>query len=248
MVELSIVLVILGLLVGGVLAGQSLIHAAELRAASTEYTSYQTALNSFREKYFALPGDMNNAQSFWGVLDATNSCIDMVPTDTSTCNGNANGRIDLALPFSREVFRFWQHLANAGLIEGTYTGASATAGNAWHAVIGTNTPRSRIPSGGWSVTSEYDADVNGGWYAEMFRPANATHWFILGGANGGLTTGQIFRAEDGWNIDSKIDDGKPGQGRVTTRANWTCTTTAIANTAEYIVSAPSPTCYMIFAM
>ena len=64
LVELSIVLVILGLLVGGVLSGQSLIRAAELRSVTTEYSRYTTAISSFRDKYFALPGDMSNATSF----------------------------------------------------------------------------------------------------------------------------------------------------------------------------------------
>ena len=65
LVELSIVLVILGLLVGGVLSGQSLIRAAELRAATQEYQRYYTATQTFRDKYFAIPGDFNNAQAFW---------------------------------------------------------------------------------------------------------------------------------------------------------------------------------------
>ncbi|MGB1540395.1 MAG: prepilin-type N-terminal cleavage/methylation domain-containing protein, partial [Rickettsiales bacterium] len=61
LVELSIVLVILGLLTGGILGGQSLIRAAELRSVSKEYEKYQTAINIFKDKYFALPGDFNNA-------------------------------------------------------------------------------------------------------------------------------------------------------------------------------------------
>ena len=49
LVELSIVLVILGLLVGGVLSGQSLIHSAQLRVVTTELDNYKTAMNSFRD-------------------------------------------------------------------------------------------------------------------------------------------------------------------------------------------------------
>ena len=67
LVELSIVLVILGLLVGGILSGQSLIRAAQLRSVTADYTRFVTAVNTFRDKYFALPGDMTNAQSVWGV-------------------------------------------------------------------------------------------------------------------------------------------------------------------------------------
>ena len=64
LVELSIVLVILGLLIGGILTGQSLIRAAELRSVTTQYQGYVTAVNTFRDKYFALPGDMPNAIDF----------------------------------------------------------------------------------------------------------------------------------------------------------------------------------------
>ena len=77
--------VILGLLVGGILAGQSLIRASELRAVTTEFTKYQTALNSFRDKYFAYPGDMTNATSFWP------SCGTTALTTAEGCNGNGDG-------------------------------------------------------------------------------------------------------------------------------------------------------------
>ena len=69
LVELSIVLVILGLLVGGVLTGQSLIHAAELRAVTTEHDKFVTAINTFRDKYMALPRRMSNAVRYWGAMD-----------------------------------------------------------------------------------------------------------------------------------------------------------------------------------
>src|ERR1700712_5143764 len=84
LVELSIVLVILGLLVGGVLSGQSLIRAAELRSVTTEYQRYTTAVGTFRDKYFALPGDMNNAASF-GWKDGAGS---------SVANGDGNGQVN----------------------------------------------------------------------------------------------------------------------------------------------------------
>ena len=67
LVELSIVLVILGLLTGGILAGQNLIRAAELRSVTTQFQNYHAAVMTFRDKYFALPGDMANAEDFWGL-------------------------------------------------------------------------------------------------------------------------------------------------------------------------------------
>lgn len=62
LVELSIVLVILGLLVGGVLTGQSLIRASELRKFMNTMERYKAATYTFRDKYFALPGDDERIQ------------------------------------------------------------------------------------------------------------------------------------------------------------------------------------------
>ena len=111
LVELSIVLVILGLLTGGILTGQSLIRAAELRSVTTEFQKYQTAAMTFRDRYFALPGDMRNATDFWGAMT---NCGAASPagTGTQTCNGNGNGSIDTATASGRtgENFGFWRQL------------------------------------------------------------------------------------------------------------------------------------------
>lgn len=98
LVELSIVLVILGLLVGGVLTGQSLIRAAELRSVSTEFAKYQAAVNTFRDKYFALPGDMNNATSFWGKDNVACAAHTGTAATPGTCNGDGNGLSEYIAP------------------------------------------------------------------------------------------------------------------------------------------------------
>ena len=58
LVELSIVLVIIGLIIGGVLVGRDLITAATVRAQIAQIEKYQTAVNTFRGKYGYLPGDI----------------------------------------------------------------------------------------------------------------------------------------------------------------------------------------------
>lgn len=73
LVELSIVLVILGLLVGGILAGQSLIKASELRKIGADFTRYESAINAFRDKYFFYPGDLPNATQLWGAAGGSSS-------------------------------------------------------------------------------------------------------------------------------------------------------------------------------
>ena len=61
LIELSIVLVIIGLIAGGVLIGRDLINAAAIRAQISQIEKIQTAVNTFRGKFNALPGDMGTA-------------------------------------------------------------------------------------------------------------------------------------------------------------------------------------------
>ena len=126
LLELSIVLVIIGLIAGGIVAGSSMIRAAELRAVISEETQFKIAIHTFREKYSGLPGDLDNATRFWGAEPAANCPGDeTTPSTTSaTCDGNGDGFISWGniSGFGGESHRFWQHLANAGLIAGNFTG------------------------------------------------------------------------------------------------------------------------------
>lgn len=123
LVELSIVLVILGLLTGGILAGQSLIRASEIRSVSADLQRLHSAVYSFRDKYMAFPGDMPNATRFWGVRAGTGSdltCHQTIGSTTGTCNGDGDGRIEFITGDSAmfgERFLAMQHLARAGLMK-----------------------------------------------------------------------------------------------------------------------------------
>ncbi len=68
LIELSIVLVIIGLIVGGVLVGQDLIHAAALRAVISEKDRFSAAIYTFQGKYGYLPGDFPNASRCLGQM------------------------------------------------------------------------------------------------------------------------------------------------------------------------------------
>src|SRR5438477_2747635 len=63
LIELSIVLVIIGLIVGGILVGQDLIKAAEIRATVGQVEKYNSAVNTFRSKYNGIPGDIPPTQA-----------------------------------------------------------------------------------------------------------------------------------------------------------------------------------------
>jgi prepilin-type N-terminal cleavage/methylation domain-containing protein len=111
LLEISIVLVIIGLVVGGVIAGQELIRRGEVHEAWSTMEKYRVAVYNFKLKYQAMPGDFNNAKAYWP---------DPLCTDdgTNTCNGGGNGRINN----NPESVRAWEHMMLAGLIQGNYTG------------------------------------------------------------------------------------------------------------------------------
>src|SRR5437763_7869808 len=114
LLELSIVLVIIGLLIGGIFVGQSLIHTAQINAVISEFNRYQTAVQNFKQQYQALPGDMNNATSFWGSAGGTGAdatCFNTLSNTAATCNGNGDGSIQTSVSLWDEVYRAWQHLA-----------------------------------------------------------------------------------------------------------------------------------------
>jgi len=248
LVELSIVLVILGLLTGGILAGQSLIRAAELRAVTTEFNRWVTATHTFRDKYLALPGDMTNATAFWGKDNTLCSGDTGTTAVPGTCNGNGNSQIGVgaaAAGSTGEMFRYWQQLALAGLIEGTYSGANA--GDADTTSIGVNVPASRISSSGWTMI--YGTIIISG--GSFFDPSNYPANVYFFGQQRTLepTTNPILKAEEAWNMDTKMDDGKPGRGKVQAGRLTSCTNAASSSdfdTTYQLTNSGSNACTMIF--
>lgn len=209
LVELSIVLVILGLLTGGILAGQNLIRASELRTVTTQYQSYMTAVQTFRDKYFALPGDMRNATAFWGTATNCPGTSAQGTTDGTTCDGDGDGIIDVSTS-SNERFRFWQHLANAGLIEGNYNGVTGPDHANLDSVAGLNAPAARVSTGVWHT---FNADYSGSG-TSVFYQYDYGNFLIMGVDSTTYGTNPIFTTEEGWNIDTKMDDGLPARGKV----------------------------------
>ncbi len=243
LVELSIVLVILGLLTGGILTGQELIRASELRAVTTEFSSYQTAVNTFKNKYFGLPGDINNAEDFWGTMT---NCGAASPsgTGTQTCNGDRDNDIDEnAASQTAEIYMFWQHLSNAGLIEGTYTGITSSGG-VFDAEIDINVPSSKISGTGWSTFDSYTASGDANYTDNVY---NKVLSFGADTANED-TYGPALTPEEAWNIDTKLDDGLPQRGKIWA-VNWdTCTNAAnaAATNGTYLLTDSSVQCALAF--
>lgn len=100
LVEIAIVLVIIGLLLGGVLKGQELIENAKIKAVANEAVSYQAAWNSYIDRYNAIPGDDANA-------------VARFPGATGVTDGGGNNVVGGAT----EQYNVFSHLAAAGFIK-----------------------------------------------------------------------------------------------------------------------------------
>lgn len=114
LIEIAIVLVIIGLLLGGILKGQEMITSGQVRNMISQSDGVTAAVFAFQDRYRAIPGDYAAA--------TTN-----MPGGGATANGNGNGQIDT----SAEAGDAWQHLALAGFISGTFNGADTGITQNW---------------------------------------------------------------------------------------------------------------------
>lgn len=244
LVELSIVLVILGLLTGGVLTGQSLIRAAELRSVTTDFQRYSSAIQAFRDKYFALPGDMTNATMFWGKDNTNCSGNTGTAATPGTCNGDGNGQIDAW----SEMYRAWQQLANAGLVEGSYTGFLTSASAVVPPVIGGTVPKSKISSTYWQLLwfSQYSGTNSEFGYSDLADVKKNTLIFSGTNASSWVSTA-VIRPEEAWNIDTKMDDGRPAFGLVRGSPAGGCTS-GTTSAATYVLTTTTQICSVAFIL
>ena len=252
LVELSIVLVILGLLIGGVLGGQALIRASEIRSVATDLDKFRVGFNIFRQKYLGLPGDISNATSFWGAAHATPAtCATTAGTGTQTCNGDADGIYSFSTSAGGpEPYRAWQHLSNAGLVEGAYTGISGPGHASADAIPGTNVPKSRISGAGYVIDS-MPALTGSLYYFDNASPTNRLTFGTDGGAASSVH-GAVVSPQEAWAVDNKIDDGKPGLGSVSTwkggyaPGGVNCSTDPSPTVALYNIVASETACAVFY--
>lgn len=132
LVEMGVVLVIVGLIIGGILFGRDLIRVSELRSVMKNVEDFKKAIYTFEDIYQSLPGDMYNASTdFWAATD----------------DGNGNGRIEGDVSSAEvEGLNAWEQLRLAELLPGAYDGDDTST----DADPGVNVPVSEI-GGGYSI-------------------------------------------------------------------------------------------------
>ena len=119
LVEIAIVLVIVGLLLGGVLKGQELINSAKAKSYASDFRTIQTALYGFQDRFKGIPGDLAGANT--KIAGAT-----LASTPAGTIgNGQINGLWD-SVTATDESCLAWQHIRLAGFAAGSTTVNCAT--------------------------------------------------------------------------------------------------------------------------
>jgi prepilin-type N-terminal cleavage/methylation domain-containing protein len=107
LVEIAIVLVIIGLLLGGILKGQEMITQAKIKNVIADMSGVSAAMYGYQDRYRALPGDDKNATRWAGVT---------APASGTTGNGVIEGGWTTA---TTEATIFWEHLRRAGFVSGS---------------------------------------------------------------------------------------------------------------------------------
>jgi prepilin-type N-terminal cleavage/methylation domain-containing protein len=126
LVEIAIVLVVIGLLLGAILAGQEIVTNAQVRSSINEYNSVASAMFVYQDRYRRRPGDDNSAATRWP------DTIPGVPATVGDGDGLISG-IWNAGNEPAETAIFWHHLRNDGLVPGS---RDATSGSASYALPG----------------------------------------------------------------------------------------------------------------
>lgn len=195
LVELAIVMVIIGLLIGGILKGQELIANAKISSTVSQLKGLDAAFNTFGDKYNAVPGDMTTP----------NTRLPDCAAAPCSAAGNGNSRVDTAgfgtFPgaASEEATAFI-HLSAADLVSGIDYGTNSIT-------YGQVLPTVKAGGGMW-VAYNNAAIANTG-------VVGGKHYAILNGTTTavGATTGAL-NPTTAAQIDRKMDDGVPDAGSV----------------------------------
>jgi prepilin-type N-terminal cleavage/methylation domain-containing protein len=221
LIELSIVLIIIGLLIAGVTGGASLIKNSELRSVITEARSWSVAVNSFYNQFDALPGD-------YGVAIGTGIA------------GDGDGKIEYCVGScgiasttnNSESRSAWLMMKAAGIVDSTIIGSNTLVAVTTAPVIsGTanNIPASKIKSAGW----DFDYNTTSGHNVVVLMGTPA----VAAGTTNTLVNGTSIAAgaltpTDTLAVDAKVDDGVATTGNVRgiTSTTGTCQASGVYST------------------
>lgn len=212
LLELSIVLVVAGLLIGAVLGGKQLIESSKIRADISTVEKLNTAVGAFKLKYGELPGDITTATSYFATCDGVT---------TNVANGDGNGitASDSGTGWVMvEPYHGMIELGCAGLVS---IGSRHVGNNDF--VPGNGFPASKVDGGGGIILAGHIATRTNyilmgqrrGWvsYDGGFSGTSCI-CLITNASWPNNSTRGTYTTVQAKSIDTKMDDGLPGSGGV----------------------------------
>jgi len=205
LIELSVTIIIIGLIIAGVSAASSLVNQSKLRSVIKDFNNYRVSVKAFKGRYQQLPGDFTLSSTYFPSLVVDGTLV------AANANGNGDGLVSY---LQSENNIAWKHLQVAGFINNSIpliTLTTLTSGK-----IAAPNPASQIANAGYTIASRSQTstatniimvNVLSPWSdplntAVFLGIANAA----TGDTNGGLSLGALLPAE-AFSIDRKIDDG-----------------------------------------
>jgi len=233
LIEIAIVLVVIGLLLGGILKGQQLINSARVRNLADQYTGVQAAYYSFFDRFKNLPGDMRAAAACSNISSSLALC-GAAPYTGATLGGNGNGLIDTIA----EAGAVWGHLSAAQFLNGTFSGTDTTP-----AVLSAASYPLSVPTGGVPANA-YQGPILLGHMVDYMDGVVEGTVVRLAYSFGGHIPVPILR-----DLDQKLDDGISGTGLLRSAFGQAVpagtfglvveATTAAGNTCNNLPAAPA---------
>lgn len=198
LVEMAVVLVIISVIIAGIVGGQTLYEQSLLRSVIVDFRQFDTAYNSFYQRYKEPPGDFSQAASIWGAMCAT----------TITCNGDGNKTINSYYnSATSETARAWKHLQLSEMIPQGIAVIPAS----WVGFLNTDlAPKSKVENAAYFMAGGSIA-LDTGWNktSPFFGIAPFTNAVFIGTPSGetAFVNGALTPRE-ALSIDIKFDDGK----------------------------------------
>lgn len=204
LIELSIVLIIIGLLIAGITGGASLIKSSELRSVVVEARVYAAAVNNFYSRFNGLPGDYTVAVAPPATVNGTDSTTDTV--------GDGDNKIehysDAGVAEGIEALRDLKALGAIG--DDTLTWVGVASSEIVALTAGTHIPASKIKGAGWAFDYDTTSSQNVVVLTSGVAQTTSSNTVVNGTAK---AVGAVIPS-DALSIDAKVDDGVANAGKV----------------------------------
>lgn len=250
LVELSIVIIIIALILGGLFSSALLVKQSYLRSVMNDFQAYKASYNTFIATYKKPPGDIEYATKFFDSA--------LCASTDAMCNGDGNGLIIRAIDDTDEVKAAMKHLQLAGLLNASL--ALVVPGGDFSdtakLVPGFNVPKSKLSGGGYMMINQYapamalsagQLNISAGLAISPF-PVNMNALYI-----GKMTdyfddnlVGGVMSGVDAYNIDVKLDDGVSTSGNIRT-INAILVTSCVSSGA-YVTNTDALSCVVGYSL